>query len=233
MFGPGYDWARGSGRRQYLFPEGWRRRSLPCCDPHARRFWRWIAPVPRDDVPPSGTPELLTARHQCRGTAHRRWDRSFLGTVDPRSVLGSWSERRHHRGSRRSSRERAEGEVALSPSRHRRSETDHLAPRRGGKGLRGHGGGPQHNGDNTSNSAPAFPRASVGQSSESDVMVNRPRPGPTSSRLPHGPTRSRTTAVGASMSTSTWYRDGTLSILDRTNSAASRRAVGEGWRGPL
>ena len=59
------------------------------------------------------------------------------------------------------------------------------------------------NGDTTSNSAAAFPSASVGQSSESDVMVNRHRAGPASSRLPHGPTRFRTTAVGASMSTST------------------------------
>ena len=42
------------------------------------------------------------------------------------------------------------------------------------------------NGDNTSNSAPAFPRASVGQSSESDVMVNRHLPDPASSRMPTG-----------------------------------------------
>ena len=89
------------------------------------------------------------------------------------------------------------------------------------------------NGDSTSNSAAAFPRTSVGQSSESVAMLNRHRTGPTSSRLPHGPIRSRTTAAGASMSTSTWYRDGTLSILDRTNSAAFSAGVGAGWRGPL
>ena len=34
------------------------------------------------------------------------------------------------------------------------------------------------------------------------------------------------------MNTSTRYRDGALSILDRTNSAASRRAAGEGWLRP-
>ena len=52
-------------------------------------------------------------------------------------------------------------------------------------------------------------------------MRNRHCPDPTSSRLPHGPMRSRVTAVGASMSTSTSYRDGTLSMADRTKAAAS------------
>ncbi len=76
-------------------------------------------------------------------------------------------------------------------------------------------------GESTWNSARAFPRASVAQSSESEVMRNRHCPDPTSSRLPHGPMRSRAAAAGASMSTSTSYLDVTLSILDLTNAAAS------------
>ena len=135
--------------------------------------------------------------------------------------ISSWPKSHHRSISLRSTSEgpfgslRKVGGIGRSRARERRAKSRSVRPRiaelRPAVSLQGASKrlarvrrwSSNSNGDKTSNSAAALPRTSVGQSNESDVMVNRHRPGPTSSRVPHGPTRPRMTAVGASMNTST------------------------------